>query len=130
VSPEDGKRPQETKRQAVTRLFRQKTDSKSRNHLRSSRRYKITHLRRGSLNDTERLSQDPTLSLIGSEKIRDRGAALPSRLHWFKTQVPTQTANLGGLAAMNRELIAKAEGQFRGLLSVYSHYNLHIHGAA
>jgi hypothetical protein len=54
VSPEDGKRPQETKRQAVTRLFRQKTDSKSRNHLRSSRRYKITHLRRGSL---ERVSK-------------------------------------------------------------------------
>jgi hypothetical protein len=65
------------------------------------------------LNDAERLSSDPTFRLIGSEKIRDRGAALPSRLHWFETQVLTQTANLSGLAAMNRELIAKAEGQER-----------------
>src|ERR1017187_1931152 len=31
------------------------------------------------LNDAERLSQDPTFRLIGSEKIWDRGAALPSR---------------------------------------------------
>jgi hypothetical protein len=29
------------------------------------------------LNDAERLSQDPTFRLIGSEKIWDRGAALP-----------------------------------------------------
>ena len=65
------------------------------------------------LNDAERLSNDPTFRLIGSEKIRDRGAALPSRLHWFETQVLTQAANLSGLAAINRELIAKAEGQER-----------------
>lgn len=32
------------------------------------------------LNDAERLSNDPTFRLIGSEKIRDRGVALPSRL--------------------------------------------------
>jgi hypothetical protein len=38
------------------------------------------------LNDAERLSQDPTFRLIGSEKIWDRGAALPSRLHWFETE--------------------------------------------
>jgi Transposase DDE domain group 1 len=63
------------------------------------------------LNGAERLSQDPAFRLIGSEKIRDRGAALPSRLHWFETQVLTQSANLSGLAAMNRELIARAEGQ-------------------
>jgi hypothetical protein len=55
------------------------------------------------LNDAERLSNDPTFRLIGSEKIRDRGAALPSRLHWFETQVLTQAANRNGLAAMNRE---------------------------
>jgi hypothetical protein len=54
------------------------------------------------LNDADRLSNDPTFRLIGSEKIRDRGAALPSRLHWFETQVLTQAANLSGLAAMNR----------------------------
>jgi hypothetical protein len=65
------------------------------------------------LNDAERLSQDPTFRLIGSEKIRDRGAALPSRLHWFETKVLTQAANLSGLAAMNREMIARAEGQDR-----------------
>ena len=62
------------------------------------------------LNDAECLSHDPTFRLIGSEKIRDRGAALPSRLHRFETQVLTQAANLNGLAAMSRELIAKAEG--------------------
>ena len=42
------------------------------------------------VNDAERLSQDPTFRLIGSEKIWDRGAALPSRLHWFETEVLTQ----------------------------------------
>jgi len=31
--------------------------------------------------DAERLSQDPTFRLIGSEKIWDRGAALTSQLH-------------------------------------------------
>jgi len=39
------------------------------------------------MNDAERLSQDPTFRLIGSEKIWERGAALPSRLHWFETEV-------------------------------------------
>jgi hypothetical protein len=63
------------------------------------------------LNDAERLSQDPTFRLIGSEKIRDRGAALPSGLHWFETQVLTQAANLSGRTAMSREMIARAEGQ-------------------
>ena len=70
------------------------------------------------LNDADRLSRDPTLRLIGSEKIRDRGAALPSWRHWFETQVLTQAANLSGLAAMNRELIAKAEGQERSWRAV------------
>ena len=70
------------------------------------------------LNDAERLSNDPTFRLIGSEKIRDRGAALPSRLHWFETQVLTQAANLKGFAAMSRELIAKAEGQERASRAV------------
>jgi hypothetical protein len=65
------------------------------------------------LNDAERFSHDPTFRLIGTEKTRDRGAALPTRLHWFETQVLTQAANLSGLAAMNRELIARAEGEER-----------------
>jgi hypothetical protein len=36
------------------------------------------------LNDARRLSKDPTFRLIGSEKIGDRVAALPSRLHWLE----------------------------------------------
>jgi len=61
------------------------------------------------LNDAERLSQDPTFRLIGSEKIWERGAALPSRLHWFETEVLSQAENLEGLSRINRELLAKAE---------------------
>jgi hypothetical protein len=61
------------------------------------------------VNDAERLSQDPTFRLIGSEKIWERGAALTSRLQSFETDLLTQEENLGGLAALNRELIAKAE---------------------
>jgi hypothetical protein len=61
------------------------------------------------LNDAERLSQDPTFRLIGSEKIWERGAALPSRLHWFETEVLSQAGNLEGLSRINRELLAKAE---------------------
>ena len=60
------------------------------------------------LNDAERLSQDPTFRLIGSEKIWDRGAALPSRLYWFETEVLSQDENLDGLSRINRELLAKA----------------------
>jgi hypothetical protein len=61
------------------------------------------------VNDAERLSQDPTFRLIGSAKIWDRGAALPSRLHWFETEVLSQDENLNGLSRINRELLAKAE---------------------
>jgi hypothetical protein len=61
------------------------------------------------VNDAERLSQDPAFRLIGSEKIWERGAALTSRLQSFETEVLTQEENLAGLAALNRELIAKAE---------------------
>jgi hypothetical protein len=61
------------------------------------------------LNDAERLSQDPTFRLIGSEKIWERGAVLPSRLHWFETEVLSQDDNLEGLSRINRELLAKVE---------------------
>ena len=61
------------------------------------------------VNDAERLSQDPTFRLIGSEKIWESGAALTSRLQSFQTDLLTQEENLTGLAALNRELIAKAE---------------------
>jgi hypothetical protein len=61
------------------------------------------------VNDAARLSQDPTFRLIGSRKIWERGAALTSRLQSFETEVLTQEENLAGLAALNRELLAKAE---------------------
>src|SRR5712664_4507929 len=62
------------------------------------------------VNDAARLSQDPTFRLIGSRKIWERGAALTSRLQSFETEVLTQEENLAGLAALNRELLAGAEG--------------------
>jgi hypothetical protein len=61
------------------------------------------------VNDAERLSQDPTFRLIGSEKIWERGAALTSRLQSFEADLLTQEKNLAGLAAINRELIGRAE---------------------
>ncbi len=93
-------------------------------HLTNSRRGKNTQLLLADLlrqsiysrlagyedvNDAERLSHDPTFRLIGSKKILERGAALASRLHSFETGVLTQEDNLAGLAALNRDLIAKAE---------------------
>ena len=61
------------------------------------------------VNDAARLSQDPTFRLIGSKKILERGAALTSRLQSFETGVLTQEENLAGLAALNRELVARVE---------------------
>ena len=61
------------------------------------------------MNDAVRRSQDPTFRLIGSEKIWERGAALTSRLQSFETALLTQETHIKGLAAINRELIAKAE---------------------
>jgi hypothetical protein len=49
------------------------------------------------VNDAERLSQDPTFRLIGSEKIWDRGAALTSRLQSFETELLAEPENLAGL---------------------------------
>jgi hypothetical protein len=54
------------------------------------------------INDAERLSQDLS-SLIGSEKVWDRGAALTSRMQSFETELLTQEDNRAGLAAINRE---------------------------
>jgi predicted ribosome quality control (RQC) complex YloA/Tae2 family protein len=61
------------------------------------------------VNDAERLSQDPTFRLIGSEKIWDRGAALTSRLQSFETEMLAEEQNFAGLTRINRELIAKVE---------------------
>ena len=49
------------------------------------------------VNDAQRLSQDPTLRLIGSQKIWERGAALTSRLQSFETELLAQEDNLAGL---------------------------------
>ena len=61
------------------------------------------------LNDAERLSQDPTFRLIGSEKVWDRGAALTSRLQSFETEMLGEEGNFAGLRRLNRALIGKAE---------------------
>ena len=61
------------------------------------------------VNDAERLWQDPTFRLIGSEKIWERGAALTSRLQSFETELLADEENVAGLAAINRELIGKVE---------------------
>jgi hypothetical protein len=61
------------------------------------------------VNDAERLSRDPAFRLIGSETVWDRGAALTSRLQSFETELLTRDDDHAGLAAINRELIAKAE---------------------
>ncbi len=61
------------------------------------------------VNDAERLSQDPAFRLISSRKIWERGAALTSRLRSFETEVLAQAENLAGLAALNQELLARAE---------------------
>jgi hypothetical protein len=93
-------------------------------HLTDSRRGKNTQLPLADLlrqsiysrlagyedvNDAERLSQDPAFRLIGSQNIWERGAALTSRLQSFETELLTQEENLAGLAALNRELVARAE---------------------
>jgi hypothetical protein len=70
------------------------------------------------LNDAERLFQDPTFRLIGSEKIWDRGAALTSRLQSFGTEMLAEGANFAGLASLSRALIAKAEALDSGYRTV------------
>jgi Transposase DDE domain group 1 len=42
------------------------------------------------VNDAERLAQDPTFRLMGSERIWERGAALTSRVQSFETELLTQ----------------------------------------
>ena len=48
-------------------------------------------------------------SMIGSQKIWDRGAALTSTLHGFETEMLASEENLLGLMALNRELVGQAE---------------------
>jgi len=61
------------------------------------------------VNDAERLSQDPTFRLIGSEKIWDRGAALTSRLQTFEPEMLAEEENSAGLTRINRELVGRVE---------------------
>src|SRR5580658_9836504 len=70
------------------------------------------------VNDAERLTQDPSFRLIGSEKIWDRGAALRSRLQSFETQMLAEDGNFSGLARLNRELVGKAEAPDSGSRAV------------
>ena len=75
------------------------------------------------VNDAERLGHDPTFRLIGSEKVWDRGVALTSRLQTFETEMLAEEENFAGLAAINRDLIAKAEAfdsAQRVVLDMYS----------
>jgi hypothetical protein len=76
------------------------------------------------MNDAERLSQDPTVRRISSEKIWERGGALTSRLQSFETDLLTQEENLAGLA----DLMAKREEHTRlGMLhAIASHNSYHL----
>ena len=75
------------------------------------------------VNDAERLSQDPTFRLIGSEKLWDRGAALTFRLQTFETEMLAEEENFAGLARINRELIGEVEAiewHYRAVLDLDS----------
>lgn len=54
------------------------------------------------VNDVERLSQNPTFRLIGSEKVWDRGAALTPKLQTFETEMLAHEENLRWKTFQNR----------------------------
>ena len=98
-------------------------------HLSDSRRGKNTQLPLADLfrqsvysriagyedvNDAQRLAQDPTFRLIGSEKTWDRGVALAPWLHRFETEMPPEEENLAGLAELDRALMGKVEATDTG----------------
>ncbi len=70
------------------------------------------------LNDAQRLSQDPSFRLIGSEKNWDRGAALTSRLQTFETEMLAEEENLAGLGRLNGALIGRAEAMNAGYRTI------------
>ena len=75
------------------------------------------------VNGAGRPSQDFTFRLIDSEKIRERGAALTSRLQTFETEMLAEEGNFAGLGRLNRELIGNAEAthwQYRAMLDMDS----------
>lgn len=69
-------------------------------------------------NDAEKLSQDPTLWLIGSENIWERGAARTWRLQSFETEMMAEEQNYAGRARMNRVLIGRAEALDSGYRTI------------
>jgi hypothetical protein len=78
------------------------------------------------VNDAERLHHDPTLLLIVSENIWDRGAALTPRLQTFETEILAEEENFADLAHLNRALIGRAEAMdstYRALLDINSPEN-------
>jgi len=70
------------------------------------------------LNGAQRLSEDPTFRLIGSEKIWDLGAALTSRLQTFESEMLAKEENFAGLGRLNRALMGKAEAVDSGYRAV------------
>ena len=62
------------------------------------------------INDAERLAQDPTFRLIGTEKLWKRGAALMRRLQLFETDLLVQEENLACLEVINVRAIRKRHG--------------------
>ncbi|MGD0923003.1 MAG: transposase [Terriglobia bacterium] len=106
-------------------------------HLTDSRRGKNTQLPLADLlrqsvysriagyedvNDAERLSQDPTFRLIGSEKIWERGAVLPRRSGgWSLTSLQQRPVKTGG------RLIKHA--RYYWLLLAESHLTRRLYGA-
>ena len=62
------------------------------------------------VNDAARLSADPTVRLMGSKKVWERGVALISTMHWFETDLLAREENSTGLARLNQGLVARAEG--------------------
>jgi hypothetical protein len=62
------------------------------------------------LSDAAWLSADPTFRLMGSKKVWEQGVAPTLTLRWFETDLLPRKKNLTGLARLNRELVANAEG--------------------
>jgi hypothetical protein len=58
-----------------------------------------------AVNDAARLSQPDLPADRLREDLGARGS-LPSRLHWFETEVLSRDENLEGLIRINRELLA------------------------
>jgi hypothetical protein len=65
----------------------------------------------GRIRRCERCGAAAARSDLPVDRLREdlgfRGPALPSRLHWFETEVLSQDENLEGLSRINRELLAK-----------------------